>query len=255
MNWSELNEQGLGKFIALERYGLSTFALKIIAIITMVVDHFAVLFCSDYNTSYEILRSVGRLSFPIFCFVLVEGFFHTSNRLGYVIRLGIFALVSEVPYDMMYGSFFELDKQNVLFTLFFGFLTIWALEFITDFRVNYPENWLRHIGVGRLNTILELIVMAAGLGAAYFLNVSYSYAGVMLIICFYVFKTHHIGKLLSNMVFNMGMFGFTLQWWGTFSAVPIALYNGKPGPKKGKYFFYIFYPLHLLLLVAVKNLI
>jgi hypothetical protein len=252
MSLSELNENGLGKVISLEKYGLSTFALKIIAVITMFIDHFALVFCSDYRQLYEILRSIGRLSFPIFCFVLVEGFFHTSDRLRYAIRLGIFALVSEIPYNMLYGSFFNLSRQNVIFTLFFGFLTIGALDFISAFRVNYPKNLLRHIGAGRLNTISELIVIVAGLGVPYLLKTSYSYAGVMLILCFYVFEKHHIGRFISNLVFNMGMFGFSLQWWGVVSTIPIALYNGKAGSKKGKYFFYWFYPLHLIFLVALR---
>ena len=254
MNLAELNEYGIEKSINLEKYGLSTFALKIIAVTTMLIDHFAILFCGNNETLYCILRGIGRLSFPIFCFVLVEGFFHTRNRLKYAIRLGIFALISEVPYDIFHHKLFDLQAQNVIFTLFFGFMTIYALDFISMFRVKYPDNLLKHIGASRLNTILELCAMLAGLGAAYLLHTSYSYAGVMLIICFYVFKKHHIGRLLSNIVFNMGMFGFTLQWLGVLSAIPIALYNKKSGSKKGKYFFYWFYPVHLLVLVALRIL-
>ncbi|MFQ9514878.1 MAG: TraX family protein [Eubacterium sp.] len=254
MSLSELNEYGVGKIIHLEKYGLSSFALKVIAVVTMFMDHFAILFFRNNEMLYNIFRGIGRLSFPLFCFVLVEGFFYTKNRFSYAIRLGVFALISEIPYNMFGGSYFDLQRQNVIFTLFFGFLTIWALDFISMFRVKYPENLLRRIGATRLNTLLELAAMIAGLAAAYFLKTSYSYAGVMLIICFYVFKKHHIGRLVSNMVFNMGMFGFSLQWLGTLSAIPIALYNGKPGVRRGKYFFYWFYPLHLTALVFLRIL-
>ena len=83
----------------------------------MIFDHVAVILLTDYGNMYEAFRIVGRISFPIFCFVLVEGYFHTKNRMSYATRLGIFALISEVPYDMMYGSFFNLEKQNVMFIL------------------------------------------------------------------------------------------------------------------------------------------
>lgn len=88
--------------------------------------------------------------------------------MSYATRLGIFALISEVPYDMMYGSFFNLEKQNVMFTLFFGFMVIWALDLITGFAIRYPEKLVSKVGVLRLNYLVELIVMALGFGAAYF---------------------------------------------------------------------------------------
>ena len=78
---SELKEKGLGVFINLDKWGISTFTLKIIAMITMIIDHVGFLFFQDNHQTYIILRSIGRISFPIFCFVLVEGFFHTSDRL------------------------------------------------------------------------------------------------------------------------------------------------------------------------------
>lgn len=253
----ELNKQGLSKYINLDRFGLSSFGLKVIAVITMFIDHFAYIFCPENESLYLVLRSIGRISFPIFCFLLVEGFFHTKSRLDYGIRLGVFALISEVPYDMMHGSFFSMEKQNVMFTLFIGFLVIWSLDSISMFKVNYPKKLLKYIGVLRLNSILELVVIIIGLLSAYILNSSYSFAGIMLIMCFYVFHKHYIGRLISNMVFNMvfnmGMYFLNIQWWGVVSAIPIAFYNGKKGCGRGKYFFYWFYPLHLSLLVLLKN--
>lgn len=250
---NNFNRQGLALFLDLDKWGLSTFALKIIAVITMLFDHIGIIFLTDYAKAYELFRMIGRISFPIICFVLVEGYFHTKNRMGYAIRLGIFAFVSEIPYDMMYGNLFDLEKQNVLFTLFFGFMVIWALDLIAGFAIKYPDKLLEKVGIFRLNIIAELSVMALGFGAAFILNSAYSYAGVLLIICFYVFKKHHIGKIVSNLVFNMGMFEYGIQWAGVISILPIALYNGKPGTKKGKYFFYWFYPLHLCLLILLKN--
>ena len=93
-------------------------------------------------------------------------------------------------------------------------MAIWALQSISMFRVAYPDKILKHIGAGRLNTILELVTMAVAFGMAYFLHTSYSYGGVMLIICFYVFNNHHIGRAISNLVFNIGMFGFGVRGGG-----------------------------------------
>ena len=80
---------------------------------------------------------------------------------------------------MMYGSFFDLGKQNVLFTLFIGYMMIWALDIISRYQINYSEKLLNRIGATRLNMVLELFVMLAGFGTAYFIKSSYSYAGVM----------------------------------------------------------------------------
>lgn len=251
---SESGEKGIEKFINLEKWGLSSFALKLIAAVTMFIDHFGLLFLSNHHTAYLIARSIGRISFPIFAFLLVEGFYYTGSRIRHGILLGIFALVSEIPYNMMYGSFFDLARQNVIFTLFIGYMMIWALDFISMYKVNYSEKLLNRIGAGRLNTILELVVMLSGFSVAYFLNTSYSYAGVMLVLCFYVFRKHHIGRALTNMVFNMGMFGYGIQWFGVFSMIPIAFYNEKPGKYQWKYFFYVFYPIHILILVGLKLL-
>lgn len=249
---SELNEKGIAKFIDLDKCGLSSFVLKIIAAVTMVIDHFAILFLDNHHAIYMAARGIGRISFPIFAFMLIEGFYYTSNRVKHGIILGVFGILSEIPYDMMYGKFFDLGKQNVILTLFIGYMMIWALDSISMYKVNYPENLLKKIGAGRLNTILELVVMVLGFAMAYFINCSYAYAGVMLILCFYVFRKYHIGRAVSNIVFNMGMFGYSIQWLGAISMIPIAFYNEKPGKYQWKYFFYVFYPLHLLILVALK---
>lgn len=248
----ELNEKGIGKYIDLDRWGLSSFGLKLIAAVTMLIDHFGFLFLENHHTLYIIARGIGRISFPIFAFILVEGFYYTHNRIQHGILLGIFAFVSEIPYDLMYGSFFDLGKQNVLFTLFIGYMMIWGLDSVSMYKVNYSEKLLRKIGAGRLNIMLELVIMLSGFFVAYFLNGSYSYAGVMIVLCFYVFRKHYIGRAVVNMVFNMGMFGYGLQWLGVFSIFPIAFYNETPGKHRWKYFFYLFYPIHILVLVGLK---
>ena len=151
----------------------------------------------------------------------------------------MFALVSEIPYNLMYGKILYLEKQNVMFTLFIGFMLIWGLDLIADYRVKYPANILRYIGIERLNIIIELVTIIVAFGFAYIINSSYAHNGVLLIMCFYVFKANHVGKAFCNIVFNVGMYLSSMtQWWGTISIIPIVMYNGKSGKNGGKYFFY-----------------
>ena len=129
---------------------LTSGALKWIALITMFIDHIGAIILekgaiSAYNQglptalSYDVslllskmdffIRQIGRISFPIFCFLLVEGFYHTSNRKKYALRLFLFACISEIPFDLCFrGKILEFSYQNVMFTLLIGFLTMWAIE-------------------------------------------------------------------------------------------------------------------------------
>ena len=123
----------------MERKGLSGSALKMIAIATMLIDHIAatviirVLKFGGYNDSlyqlYRVMRNIGRIAFPIFCFLLVEGFMHTRDREKYALRLGCFAAISEIPFDLAFnGKILEVGYQNVFFTLLLGLLTMMAYD-------------------------------------------------------------------------------------------------------------------------------
>lgn len=250
----EVVEKGIGKYINLKKWGFTSFELKIIAMVLMVMDHFAIFFLVNHQRLYLIFRGAGRLSFPIFCFLLVEGFYYTENRLKHGILLGAFALISEIPYNMLYGTIFYLDKQNVMLALFIGYMVIWGLDSVAAYRVNYPKKLINKVSVLYLNIVLEVAIMVVGFAGACFLRVSYSYGAVMLIVCFYGLRGKHFATALSNIAFNCGMFPLGLQWIGAFSVIPIELYNGKPGKHKAKYFFYIFYPAHIFVLGLLKKI-
>ena len=163
---------------------LSGSALKWIALFTMLIDHIGavLLECGvlqaysqnlptslSYETSYFIfqadliIRQIGRISFPIFCFLLVEGFHHTSNRKKYALRLFFFALLSEIPFDLaLQGTFLEFGYQNVLFTLLFGFLTLWAMEKAKEI----------HPG-------LSFVFAGLGLLVGYFFHSDYDWKGIL----------------------------------------------------------------------------
>jgi hypothetical protein len=224
---------------------LSGSTLKIIAIVLMLIDHIGavILYYGFLNNPvsmplnypqifqlYSILRFIGRSSFPIFCFLLVQGFIYTSNRSRYALRLLLFALVSEIPFDLaIWNTVTTLEHQNVFLTLFIGFCVIWAIDTVSD------------------NILLQLLIMALGGALAYVLHTDYSYWGILLISALYLFR-HNIGlQTLAGCV--------SLFWEAPacLAFIPINMYNGKRGLSL-KYFFYLFYPVHLLMLYIIRYL-
>lgn len=136
--------------------GFSGSTLKIVAIISMLIDHTAAIVIERYMNStgayelimtgdpaewlpqygvvytvYTVMRAIGRLGFPLFGFLLIEGFTHTGNRLKYAVRLGVFALISEIPFNLgIMNNLTDLTYQNVFFTLFLAFLALWWCDYI-----------------------------------------------------------------------------------------------------------------------------
>lgn len=241
-----------------EKLGLNGSQLKWIAIISMLFDHSAKIIrfyfipgtavsyeslaglYSNYETIRTIFLQLGRLAFPIFCFLLVEGFLHTSNVKKYGMRLFLFALVSEVPFDLaFFGQPFYFNYQNVFFTLFIGLLTIAGMQKLRD--------------MGKNSIPLDILIGLAGIIVAELLHTDYGgKIGVLLIICLYYFKDHPLLKcLLGALVILQNSIASNL-YLGLVSFVFIYLYNGKRG-RQWKYFFYAFYPVHLLLLVALQR--
>ena len=208
--------------------GLNSFQLKCIAITTMLIDHTGkVLFPGNMIFVY-----VGRIAFPIFCFLLVEGFFHTRDVYKYIVRLGVFALISEVPFDLAFRqTLLEIKHQNVFFTLLLGMLLMCALEKTSELQIKAVEILLT-------------------MWAAEFLHVDYSYRGILLIIAYYFFRENEWLKLSVGVMWNF-LRNRSSQMYGALAVVPIAMYNGERGPSV-KYFFYVFYPTHLLVLYILK---
>lgn len=209
---------------------LNSFQLKWIAIVTMLIDHVGALLF-PYEMGFRI---VGRIAFPIFCFLIAEGFFHTGDVKRYMLRLFIFALISEIPYDLAFnGEIWYPDRQNVFFTLFFGVLLMHLLE--------KCSGALRKFG-----TVIFLMCMAE------LLRTDYGGQGILLIIIYYVFREKRAAAVGAGAAWNF-LYGWKqIQNYGVLSAPFLALYNGERGPKI-KYFFYVFYPAHLLVLYFLKE--
>lgn len=206
---------------------LNAFQLKCIAVLTMIVDHAGEIFFPKIM----LLQYIGRISFPIFCFLLVEGFFHTRDIEKYMVRLGICALISEIPYDLaFYGTILEFEHQNVIFTLFIGVIMMYALEKSAEIPI-------------------KIVDVLLAMWFVTFLCADYSYLGVLLIAIYYFLRNRKIMKLGVGAAWNL-LWNTRVQGYGIFASIPIALYNGEKGLSI-KYFFYVFYPVHLLVLYVI----
>ena len=238
---------------------MSSFVLKIIAIITMFCDHFGDAFIGHYS----FLNLIGRIAFPIFAFQISEGYIHTKNLKKYMLRLGIFALISQIPFILFIHKHVNPTSTalNVFFTLFLGLLAIFLYDFIIKL---FEKNMNVTTAIKRnfnkyIDKIIGIILVLIIAYIAEILNTDYGFWGVIIIFIFYVFKTHKIMLVLTYILLCILKFitpiiesNYNLIYIGMalFTILPIIfiiLYNGKQG-KKIKYFLYLFYPLHLILL-------
>lgn len=312
--------------------GISGSTVKIVAVIAMLIDHTAAVILTrqimergfqnatlggvEQLTSwlmdnavlfygYEIMRLIGRLGFPIFCFLLVEGFQRTRDVKKYALRLGIFALISEIPFNLaITGRLWHREYQNVYFTLLIGLLALCAYSFLEKFEhkekgkdlpgalrgiltvtgvllpAAYPAVFINFssqggrllccglvIGITVVTLILygrkkgfrrvqtacaDITVLIPLMFLAEYLYTDYSGMGVLTISAMYLFRKRKV------LAMTAGCIVLTLMSIGEITAflalIFIALYNGKRGLKM-KYFFYAFYPAHLILLYLAAVLL
>ncbi|MBI2034854.1 MAG: hypothetical protein HYT11_03940 [Candidatus Levybacteria bacterium] len=230
---------------------MTAFDIKVIAIVTMLIDHIGLAFFFPLSPAYILFRLIGRLSFALFAFLIANGAYYTKNMKKYLIRLFIFAFVSQFPYLFFHQqrdpSFFRL---NIFFTLFIGLLTI-AIIMRTKKK------------------LIRGFIIISAVFAAELLQCEYGAVGVLTILIFY-FYFHNIRMmfltllplfLITYTVPIVSMYvknGFVwtdpvwiMQPLAIVSFLFILMYNRKEGPKL-KYFFYLFYPFHLFVISMIK---
>lgn len=220
---------------AIKLPALSGSSLKVIAVVSMVIDHCAYFLMEPETVQYEVMRCVGRIAFPVFAFLIVEGFLHTRNRMRYLLTLLCFAVVSEVPWSLLNGND---GTHNVLFTLALGVVTLMFLDkFIKS------------------NRILSISVVFAIAYLAYWLGVDYDGRGILMMAIFYILKGEGKSDSPFSRVLQL-VFTFPLMMhYGMVGAMlaclALFLYDGSRGFIQGavaKYGFYAIYPVHLLLI-------
>lgn len=229
---------------------MNSFVLKLIACITMFIDHIGyIVFDGPSWFNY-----IGRLAFPIFAFQISEGYIHTKNIKNYLLRLLSFAIISTLPFILFTSLIRDTFSLNVIYTLFFGLISIIAFN---------------------SNKILG-VISAVTLGIlAEFLQCDYGFYGVFITFLFYVFHSNKLlfisGFVLSTIIkytinilkyWNFGLeilqnaFYYYLPYLlcTLLSIIIILFYNKKKGPNI-RYLLYLFYPLHFLIIYGINYLI
>lgn len=241
-------------------FDISTAALHIIAMLFMLMDHL----WATLLPAQEWLTCVGRIAFPIFAFMSVEGYFHTHNFKKYLLRMLVFAVISEIPFDLMYGgTWFYPFHQNVIWTLLIGLLSIRIMEAVRETQ----KKWVY--------VIVVAVVLIAGAVLGTVCMVDYYGAGVLTVFVFYLFRGRSwwclLGQaaalywinveMLGGLMYPVPLFGAELelcqQGLALLSLPLVWLYHGKQGyhSKKFQYFCYAFYPVHMLILALVLSYI
>ena len=228
--------------------GISGSTLKIIAVVSMLIDHIAASLLVQelryhyteelYQIFYVMRYFIGRLAFPIYCFLLVEGFARTKSKVHYAKRLFLFALISEIPFDLAFsGNMVDAAHQNVFFTLLIGLLMMWLMAEIE--KRNIP------LGLKLAGYLAAAVLFAA---AAEIFSVDYGARGIAAIALLYLFRKNKVEQMIA------GCIAFLWEITAPLAFLFTAFYNEKRGLKM-KYAFYVFYPLHLLILYLLSIVI
>ncbi len=187
------------------------------------------------NLYYKTGRAIGRIAFPIFCFILVEGFFHTRSLCKYLLRLFITALASEHAFNLLHsGKHLDISGQNVFITLLLSLLTITAIDLVRK----------RFVMSESVSSAVTIAIAFAGCAIAALVKCDYSYHGVFSVVIFYLLHYSMYTSLAG------GALSFVWEPFALMAFVPLSMYNGTR--RKGfKYGYYIFYPAHIYLLYLI----
>lgn len=248
--------------------GLSQEALKLIACVTMLIDHIGYEIIYPYYASisvasaadlpqvklvyrlYLLSRCIGRIAFPIFAFLLVEGIHHTKDRKKYALRLAIGAVLAEIPYNLMVSGGISGPRQSVMATLLLGFLAVHYMEKIRNLA------W-------KTAVLIPFAVLAE------VFRLDYGWEGIVLIVLFELSRETYSPNLvrtggmivlfhyMSSYILRLGNFTVPMQVLGVLSMLFIANYDGRKltRSKAVQWAFYLFYPVHLLILWGIGQLI
>lgn len=249
---------------AVKRFEITGTGLKTIAVVTMLIDHIAAGFLlywlnqqtdvdvfNHYRTVYMVMRCIGRMAFPIYCYMLVEGFLHTSNLKKYVQRILTMAVVSELPFDLaLRWKLIDWTHNNVMWELALGLIVLLAIHSV----LYKTEDAIKD---ERLRRILAAAIMLAGMGIGHLLQLDYSEGGIACIsVMYFLYGVTKEQRLTS---FGMGVLMLALmsgniEVFAFIMLIPFFFYDGKRGrdSKFLRVFFYTFYPVHLIIIYIAR---
>ena len=224
---------------------LSGAELKLIAIISMLADHVNKALIYPYLESNhgflafisDVFDIIGRIAFPLFCFMLVEGYFKTRNRKKYLLNLLLFGVISEVPFDMFTtASFFNMNWNNVMFTLALVLVTVWIIDTLKEKMQKRPK------ALWYLVSILIVLVMCI---VSMSLSLDYEHHAILIGYFFYLFHDMPVFAI------PFGYASMFKEPWALLGFGLTLTYNGERG-KQHKMLYYWFYPVHLLILGLLR---
>lgn len=244
---------------------MSGFTLKLLALILMIIDHCGLVLFAG-TSLYLPCRILGRIAFPLYAFLITEGYVHTRNVKKYAARLLVFAVLSEVPFDYaFFGTPFYMGYQNVFFTLVLGLGALVCLDGALGrsgrikaaetaagntgkSKMSAGELWEQTMRKSNISKILLIVIMVI----AELTYTDYGAFGILVIVLFYLFRDQKVKCMVSvaaALIIYGFLGGFYIEGFGAIALIFILLYNGK----KGQYpfpslLFYAAYPLHLLIL-------
>ncbi len=228
----------------MKKLGLSGNLLKIFACAVMLVDHMG-LILFDNNI---VCRIIGRLAFPIFAFFIAEGCFYTKNKLRYFLQIFILGVLCQLVYVIACGDWFF----NILLTFSFSIALIFSIDLA---RRKEGFWWLIPAAILGVSVFLSIFLPEIVKGSGF----EFDYGFVGMIIPVLVYMVH--GKWPKLLAMAVGLIllsivtPWQIAWYSLLALIPLALYNGERGRLKMKYFFYIFYPLHLAVLYGISMLL
>ena len=220
---------------------MSSFVIKIIAAVSMLIDHMGLLLFPQYG----IMRILGRLAFPLYAFCIAEGFYYTRDKKRYFLQIFILGIVCQAAYFIADGSMY----LGVLIAFSMSILLMWALDGVKKALAAKDGTMIA--------AAIFVLSLAAVAALCHFMTVDYGFVGILLPVLAFASDK----KWLRLGLFSLGLAalcaviqvsgGLDVQWWAMAALPLLALYNGKPGKYRMKYFFYIFYPAHLAVLYLI----
>lgn len=245
-----------------DRRGLTASGLKVIAMVALLFQNIAYVvldrimdivnvdmtdqaaadqFFSQHMTTlsvYFFLVVLGYLALPILCYLLVEGYTKSTRKIQDIAELGVFALLSEVPFDLaMQGKVLEFTSQNMYMSLFVGLLAVAGVHYA------WEQNADNKLAKYLLTALYTIVALFAGI-----LGGMYLCFAPLVMVCMYIFKDRKMVAAATGCLSLSCLSIYNLPFF--LSLIPIKFYNGKPGRKMG-YILYLFYPVHLLVLYFI----
>lgn len=219
-------------------------ALKMFALLCMTIDHIGAHILNDYTP----FRIIGRLAFPIFAYMIAEGCKYTHNKLKYFLTIFIEGIILQIFIFLLSDS----THMNVLITFSLSIGLIYAFDYSLRSENNY------NLVIPLMGIIFVMVIcgeLPEGFLSEYF-HIDYGFFGVMLPVMVYIFDN----RVLKLLMFTSGLVFLSIsmapiEWWSLISIIPLAFYNGERGKLKIKYLFHIYYPIHIVIILAIEEFI